>query len=65
MSKIFAKNLRLQRKLKRVSQRELAIYLDIARSTVSAWENNISEPNIETLKHIREYLGVTYNNLLD
>lgn len=65
MSKIFAKNLRLQRKLKRVSQRELAIYLNIARSTVSAWENNVSEPNIETLKNIRDYLGVSFNSLLD
>lgn len=65
MSITFAKNLKIQRKLKRVSQDDLSIHLNVARSTISAWENNISEPNLSNLVKIAKYLDIPYKNLLD
>ncbi|MGI6701285.1 MAG: helix-turn-helix domain-containing protein [Christensenellales bacterium] len=56
------KNLRIENNL---TQEELARILDISRSTVSAWENNKTEADFSTLKKLKEYFGVTYEELLD
>ena len=58
----FPRKLRLLRKLKRCTQNSLAKAL---RTTVSAWENRIAEPDLATLKNIRDYLKVSYEDLLD
>lgn len=61
----FPRKLRLLRKLKRCTQNSLAKALNVSRTTVSAWENRIAEPDLATLKNIRDYLKVSYEDLLD
>lgn len=62
----FPRKLRLLRKLKRCTQNSLAKEaLNVSRTTVSAWENRIAEPDLATLKNIRDYLKVSYEDLLD
>lgn len=46
----FPRKLRLLRKLKRCTQNSLAKALNVSRTTVSAWENRIAEPDLATLK---------------
>lgn len=61
----FPRKLRLLRKLKRCTQNSLAKALNVSRTTVSAWENRIAEPDLATLKNIRDYLKVSYEDLID
>lgn len=41
-----------------MSQTDLANNLDIAKSTVSMWENGKREPNFETMEAIADYFNV-------
>ena len=61
----FPRKLRLLRKLERCTQNSLAKALNVSRTTVSAWKNRIAEPDLATLKNIRDYLKVSYEDLLD
>lgn len=61
----FPRKLHLLRKLKHCTQNSLAKALNVSRTTVSAWENRIAEPDLATLKNIRDYLKVSYEDLLD
>lgn len=56
----FPRKLRLLRKLKRCTQNSLAKALNVSRTTVSAWENRIAEPDLATLKNIRDYSTTDY-----
>lgn len=56
------KNLRIENGL---TQEELAKMLDISRSTVSAWENNKTEADFNTLRKLKESFNVSYEELLD
>ena len=47
-----------------ISMDELATALDVSKSTVSRYENNKREPNIDTLQNIAIALGVTINELV-
>ena len=63
MYKRFSKNLRIARKLRRVTQAELAATINISRNTVSSWENGVTEPNLTALKTISDYLDVSLDDL--
>ena len=53
MKKInLAENIKMFRTLKGLTQDELAKKLRVKRSTVSSWENSISNPDIYTLLEI-------------
>lgn len=56
------KNLRLSHN---ISQEELAINIGVARQTVTNYENQNSQPDLETLKKIAIFFGVTTDFLLD
>ena len=51
-------NLKNIRKIKKISQKEIADTLSIRQSTVSAWENNIAYPNIIIAFNLATYLNV-------
>lgn len=55
------KEARLQKHMKVI---EVAKLLDVAQSTVSAWETERKEPNIETIAMLAELYGVSIEYLL-
>lgn len=59
--------MRLQelRKEKGKLQTELADYLNVNHATVSAWEKEISEPNIQTLIKLADYFEVSLDYFLE
>lgn len=57
-------NIKRLRKLKGLSQEELAIKLNVVRQTVSKWENGVSVPNINTLILISEKFDIPVDEML-
>lgn len=59
-------NLKLQelRKQKGITQDELAEILHVSRPAVSKWESGRGYPNIETLKAISVFYGISIDDLL-
>ena len=59
-------NIKLQelRKQKGLTQEELAQILFVSRTAISKWESGRGYPNIESLKGISKYFGVTIDELL-
>lgn len=58
------KNIKKIRTQKKMTQDELAEKLFVSRQTVSNYENNKSNPDIDTLKKIADVLGVDANTLI-
>ncbi len=58
-------NLKNLRKLKGLSQEELAIKLNVVRQTVSKWEKGLSVPDSEMIIKIADALDTSVNVLLD
>ena len=52
------------RKQKGLTQEELAQILFVSRTAVSKWESGRGQPNIDSLKAISDYFGVTVDELL-
>lgn len=48
-----------------VSQKDLAKAMGVSRQTVYKWEADLSVPEIDKIKSIAQYFGVSYNELLD
>lgn len=59
-------NVKLQelRKQKGITQEELAQSLFVSRTAVSKWESGRGYPNIDSLKALAKYFGVTVDELL-
>jgi len=59
-------NLKIQelRKAKGLTQEELAQALYVSRTAVSKWESGRGYPNIESMKAIAKFFGVTVDDLL-
>lgn len=64
MIHLFGDRLRELRKNKNVSQEEIGDFFGVAKQTISNWENNITEPTMETIKKMAEYFKVTTDYLL-
>lgn len=62
---MFGDNLRELRKEKGLTQLQLAQIIGVGRSTLTSWETNIYQPDLEMLKTIKKVLQVTYEELLD
>ena len=58
------KNLKLLRKLKGVSQQDVADYVGVTQSGYQKYETGQREPPIEVLKKLSEYFGVTIPELI-
>lgn len=61
---IVGENIRKQREQKHVSQEEMAQALNVTRQTVSSWETGRTEPDLDTLHRIAQYLEVTVEELI-
>ncbi len=57
-------NIKISRKLKGLSQEELAIKLNVVRQTISKWEQGLSVPDSEMLISISEVLETPVSTLL-
>lgn len=61
-----ARNIRLIRELRNYDQRYVASALNVGRSTLSTWENGVTEVRIETLIRLAEVLGLeNYRQIID
>lgn len=61
---IIGKNLKYLRKLKGLTQQELANYLEIRRSSIGAYEECRATPKYETLEKISDYFDVSIDMLV-
>ena len=62
--KVFQERLIEQRKLNKLTQRQLAEYLQIAQPSYIRYENGSAEPSLETLVKIADYFDVSVDYLL-
>ena len=60
----FSSNLKFLRKRKGRTQDEVAYNIEMKRSTLSGYENEVSQPNIEALLAFSKYYGISIDNLL-
>jgi transcriptional regulator with XRE-family HTH domain len=61
-----ARNIRLIRELRNYDQRYVASELEVGRSTLSTWENGISQVKIESLIRLAEIFGLeNYRQIID
>lgn len=61
---MLGENIRAQRKLRRITQVELATALGVSKQSVCNWENNNIMPSIQMLLNIAQYFGVSTDLLL-
>ena len=59
------KNIKEMRKVKGVTQIQLAEFLKVSKATVAYWETNRHQPDLETIKKIAKYFDVTVDSLID
>ena len=62
---MFKDNLKNLRKLKNLSQQQLAEKLNVSFKTISHWELGYSEPSLSLLVKLKEILNASYEELLD
>ena len=60
----FHEKLQQLRKRKKLTQEELAQALFVSRTAVSKWESGRGYPNIDSLKAVAKYFGVSVDELL-
>ena len=60
----FCEKLRKLRKIRGLTQEELAEILYVSRTAVSKWESGRGYPSIDSLKEISNYFSVTIDDLL-
>ena len=61
---IFSKNIKLLRKRRRDTQEELAQQLQMKRSTLSGYENEVAQPNMAALVSFSNYFNVSIDTLI-
>lgn len=60
----FHEKLQELRKQKKLTQEELAASLYVSRTAISKWESGRGYPNIDSLKALAQFFGVTIDELL-
>lgn len=60
----FNENLREAREKKKMSQKDVADIIGVAKSTYSLYESGNREPNVQTIKKISDALDVSADELL-
>ena len=64
MGEKFNENLKEARIKKGLSQKEFADNIGVAKSTYSLYESGNREPNVQTIKKIADFLGISADELL-
>ena len=60
----FGSNIKLLRKRRSRTQNEIAEFLKMKRSTLSGYENNVAQPNIENLIAFSDYFNISIDTLI-
>ena len=63
MGNSFHENMKIARKKKKMSQKDVAEIVGVAKSTFSLYESGNREPNIETIRKISRVLEISPNEL--
>ena len=63
MSKI-SKNIKKQRVLNKMTQEDLAVKIHVTRQTVSSWETDRTQPDLEILLSLAETFGIEVEELI-
>jgi len=61
----FGDKLRQVRKEKKITQQQLSKAVGLSRPSIAQYENNVYEPNIDTIKLFAKYLNIDVAELLD
>lgn len=61
----FGKNIKLLRKRKKRTQNEVAVALELKRTSVNALENEISQPTVSHLQAFSKYFGIAIDTLIN
>lgn len=61
---IFSQNIKLLRKRKKRTQDDVSVALDIKRSTLSGYENEVAQPSVETLVAFSKYFNISVDTLI-
>lgn len=59
------KNLRAMRLARHLSQQKLAEQFGLSQQSIYKYENNLSEPDIQTLKDFADFFHTTIDTLVD
>lgn len=62
---VFSYNLKKLREKHHLTQHVLAEKLMVSNGAISKWENCQREPDLSTLKKIKEYFNISYDSLLE
>jgi transcriptional regulator with XRE-family HTH domain len=62
---ILSDNIRHLRKLRGLTQEELANNIKIKRAVIGAYEEGRAEPKIQTLQNLAQFFSVTIDSLLN
>ena len=65
MDKKFCSNLKETRKLCGLTQKQVAIVLNVVESCYANWEQGRTEPNIEMLRKLAELFKVSLDDLIN
>lgn len=60
----FSENLRILRRSHKLTQAQLAEYVDVDQRTISAWEKGVCEPNFACIVKLCEIFSETLEGLL-
>lgn len=61
----FGKNIKQLRKRRKRTQEDVATGLNMKRSTLSGYENDVAEPGLETLMSLSKYFGISIDTLVN
>ena len=64
MDKKFCNNLKYFRREKSLTQKQIALKLNVVESCYANWEQGRTEPNIEMLRNLSELLFVSVDALI-
>ncbi|MBL0310009.1 MAG: helix-turn-helix domain-containing protein [Bacteroidetes bacterium] len=64
MNNFFGSNVRVLRERKKRSQQEMAELFGLTRSVLNNYEHGLSNPSIDNLMNISEYINININTLL-
>ena len=61
---LFGDRLKELRKERNLTQEEIREICQVAKQTISNWENNVTQPPFDIVKRLAQYFGVTADYLL-
>lgn len=61
----FAKNLKILREIKNISQSQLAKELHISQATINLWEKEQREPTLSRLISVANYFDISLEELIN